>query len=713
MHLSADPGGTGDPTTSPLFVGIWKVRVRRGAGGAVAGQISQINGPNEDANHNGRLDPGEDTNVNGLLDAGGQPYGLVVAGPVFGSGTQTWGGTTHTLPASEARLDRSLYGCADNVKATIFKSGTTALAVSQAVTWEVIKNNGQVVDTEKGFAFSAGPANTYVSVPVPLRSGQPSAVSFNGILETSGLTADEPYTVRARFADTPREAAAAARVSCSPQLLPWRFSLANQDGTQQAAIFGGCDNDQFMDSGENVTYSVAFVNGNRDQDFSDVQAFLSVSGPGANAVKILNSPQDMGRIPGGATTAASFAVRVDPTALAAITVANRQVDMTLTLQANNGNIQLPRQTFTFHHALNSDNETFHYSTDYPAGGREIRDLNRNLQIDKPDVLDPFLGIQLADEDITFNTMFIPGTAAGLVTNTLGQDLNGDGSLDNNERDLIPNGVLDLGILAAASGPTPGQDKVPFNFDLNNGGWNGFRLPYSRPGPTTLANAWEWVHGGVCGTQSSAGPGHLGIWHTGDGNAATPSPTAAACDNHLIASDITTPPGNEFLEDFLESPIIAKVHQTADARGLPYSAEFQRFAVNMNFQTQDENAGANINLENNVDDDSGNCILCQDFSFSYGGVNYQIADFHNAGAGSYPGTPGILQRTFGPLVDPDGSITSGGKTVTGDETGFTGFTQNSNSHSTSPIPTAPPDLIPYPVPTAPTVLASDGTPWTSI
>ena len=33
--------------------------------------------------------------------------------------------------------------------------------------------------------------------------------------------------------------------------------------------------------------------------------------------------------------------------------------------------------------------------DYPGGGvREIRDLNRNLQIDPPDTIDPFTGIQL-------------------------------------------------------------------------------------------------------------------------------------------------------------------------------------------------------------------------------------------------------------------------------------------------------------------------------
>ena len=213
---------------------------------------------------------------------------------------------------------------------------------------------------------------------------------------------------------------------------------------------------------------MTFGNSNRDQDFSDVSATLSVGGPGAAAIRVLNSPQNIGRIPGGQITATTFSLRVDPAALAPIAVNNRLVDLTVTLQASSGNIQLPRQTFTFRHALNSDDETFHYSTDYPQGNvREIRDLNRNLQIDRPDRTDPFLGIVNPDEDITFSSMFVQTGPGSLVTNTLGEDLNGDGNRQNNEFDIIPNGVLDKGILFSSTGPTPVSDKVPFHFDLNN------------------------------------------------------------------------------------------------------------------------------------------------------------------------------------------------------------------------------------------------------
>jgi hypothetical protein len=727
IHLSADPNGDGDTADSQLHTGSWLVRVKLGAGGATPGQITVLTGPVEDTNGNGRLDPGEDTlpagDGDGFLDADGQPYGLVIAGPAFGIGSQNFGGSPHTLPGSVARLDRSLYGCADQVRATVVDAGTNAAAVSAAATFEVINRDGVTVDVEGRVPFtvsgSPGPSySSYTSASIPLRQRTP-ALEHNGILETTGNTAEEPYSVRLVYADSPRPARATARISCTPGLLAWRFQLENENFTQQVAIGGGCDGDQFMDEGENVTYSVAFVNSNRDHSYTDVMASLSIAGPGAAAVQVLNSPQNIGRLPAGQISAATFALRVSASARADIPdPANRLVDVTFTLQANSGNIQLPRQTFAFRHALNSDYETFHYSTDRPLGGREIRDFNRNLQIDRPDVIDPFRGIILPDEDIVFDTMAVAGTATGLIANLLGEDLDNDNVRDSNELDIIPNSLLDKGILVNVTGTS--TPAAPFNFDSHHGGFYAFRSPFSRPGLAT-AQAWEHQRGGVCGFQTAIPDGDAaegfqnqgaGIWHTGDGNPATPSLIATACDNHLLATDGNTD-GTQFIEDFLVSPIIAKVHQTLDGRNLPYTAEFQRLGFNANFQTEDDLTGLNFNLDNNVDDDSGNCLICQEFDFAYGGVDYQIGTFKNTGgAGSDPADLGVPQRTFGSLVDPDGTVV-GQKKVKGDETGFSGFTQNLNVDSSSPIPTAGPDFLPYPTPTAPTVISPfSGLPWTN-
>jgi len=720
VHLTSDLNGDGNTDDSQLVAGTWKVRVKRGAGGATPGSISNLTGAVEDANGNGRLDAGEDLDADGLLDADGQPYGLVISGPVFGSGTQTFNGSGHTFPASRATLDKSLYTCADEVRGSLYDAGTTAPAVTGAAVFEVVNRNGVVVDSEKLVAFTAASGvDSYASAAVPLRESKPVAVPDNGVLETAGVAADEPYSVRLRYPDSPREVTAAARISCQPYLVAWRFQTDGTNWNKQDAVFGGCDNDQNLDSGENVLYSIAFGNANRDQDYSDVQATLAVSGPGAAAVRVLNSPQNIGRLPGGQITSATFSLNVDATALAAITQANRLVDLTLTLASSDVGVQLPRQTFTFRHALNSDDEVFHYSTDYPGGGREIRDLNRNFQIDKPDVVDPFTGIQLPDEDITFNTMFVAGTSGGLVSNTLGEDLNNNSILDAGE-DTLPNNLLDRGVLALAGGPSV-NDKVPFSFDANSGGWLGLRHPFSRPGGAGSAPVWEWQRGGLCGFQSAiADPdtakgfqnNGAGIWHMGDGNAATPASNAAGCDNHSSATDAATPIGNEFYEDILESPIIAKVHQTLDSRGLPYSIEFQRFGANLDHQTQDGNTGGSFNIDNNIDDDTGNCLLCQEFDPNYGGIDYQVANLQ-ASSGVNPTNSGdIRQRTFGPTVDPNGSLSGGNPGVTGDETGFSGFTTSANPNSSSPIPTAFPDFLPYPLPTSPVVLASDGTPWTN-
>src|SRR5207245_3908889 len=163
-------------------------------------------------------------------------------------------------------------------------------------------------------------------------------------------------------------------------------------------------------------------------------------------------------------------------------------------------LRLSRVRYTFSHAINSDKESRHYSTDFPAGGREVRDFNRNLMIDRADAVDPFTGVVWPDEDVTFSSMFVAGDAAGHVTNVLGEEILVNGVLDPGE-DIIPDQRLDRGILTYASGPSP-LDLVPWSLDRNNGGFVPFRHPYSRPGPSILGPAWEYETTGVCGFQTA-------------------------------------------------------------------------------------------------------------------------------------------------------------------------------------------------------------------
>src|SRR5262249_41684718 len=112
VHLTADPNDDGSFADSPIYAGTWRVTVKRGAGGAIPGQVT-ITAPtvaqdadqNEDDNNNGRLDAGEDNNGNGLLDMLGQPYALVVAGPVLAAEAAPSAGP-QSFPGSRITLDR-------------------------------------------------------------------------------------------------------------------------------------------------------------------------------------------------------------------------------------------------------------------------------------------------------------------------------------------------------------------------------------------------------------------------------------------------------------------------------------------------------------------------------------------------------------------------------------------------------------------------------
>jgi hypothetical protein len=730
-HLSSAVSASLPNGGNQLVTGTWKVRVRRGSGGAVAGQISLINGNEEDGNGNGRLDAGEDADGDGLLDAGGQPFALVIAGPVMASGqSQSWNGTSHTLPGSSARLNKYQYSCSDTVVATVLDPGAaSAAAVSADALFQVVNAAGAVLDEERGvsFAESFGGSGDYVSSPLPARLGSP-AVKYNGVLE-----GDNGQALVLRYTDSPRSSESRARFQCTPSILQWSLDV-NGRGNPPSFIGGGCDGDQFLDAGERVTYSIALLNFGRTDDLNDVVATLSPAGPGAGAVRVLDSPKSIGRLPGGQRTGITFSIAVDAAAANALAVANRRVDLVLQLDGGASGARLSRVTYTFGHVINADAEALHYSTDFPAGGREVRDFNRNLQIDRADTIDPFQGVFWPDEDVTFSTLFAPRTVGGKVSNTLGEDLNDNGVLDPGE-DVIPNGRLDRGILAFASGPSAG-DKVPWNFDTSDGGWFPLRSSFSKAAGMSANPVWEYkgggvcvlgptpgkacfssaqcgtggtcaMHTGICGFQTArADPdispwfqnGGAGIWHTGDGDPATPDANANACDGYPFPTQGQTPDMTEIYFDVLHSPIIAKVNQVNDPRGFPYTVEFQRLGFNMNIQTSDYSGGS-IDLDNDIDSDARNCLLCMYIYTRFPDL-YTLAVFHTYNQGINP-VSSVSQRTFGPLEDPDHTFAQN-RVINGDETGFTGFTANTNPDSGNPIPTADPDFLPYPIPGAPQV-----------
>ena len=734
IHLTFDRNNDTSPADSQIHLGTWRVSVRRGAGGAIAGQIT-VTGPNEDLNNNRRLDANEDTNANGLLDLGGQTYALVVSGPVYLAEAAPSKGPS-SFPKSAVTLDKIRYSCEDTLVETIVDStpGAGVSRSTSSATFTVRNAAGVIVDTETLVPFTAlvSPGST-LSSALPIRFTSSPAPN-NGILEVdTGMTIVNTYSPSGQTA-----VSASARVDCAPNFVPSFFALK---GTQnigfgpQTAVGGGCDNDDNLDAGEVVTYGIALSNrgrdwpGDRSDDYSDVVATLTPSGPGAAAISVIDSPKNLGRIPQGQAQAVYFHVKVDATLANGLAIANRVVTMTLTLGSLNRGRRINQQSYAFTSVINADRETLHYSTDFPNGGRQVRDLNRNQLIDRPDVVDPVLLFKLPDEDVTFSSLFTPvgsnaqcvgagkplpcctgagtGTCSTLVSNTLGEDLDNDGSLDHGETDIMPNGVLDRGILFSSSGPSTG-DKVPWNFDSINGGWVTYRHPASNATGISANPMWEYKTNGLCGAQTSGGLNKLGIWHTDDGVA--DSPTATACHNFVVPNSAATENRVELVGDILQSPVIAKVHQLPDTRGFSYGVEFQRFGANMNDELWDAAyTGMALNVDNDLDNDTTDSFAGEEFDDYYARYGFwSYGSTFNFAAGNGFGYTGIdgtsyfpYQRTFGPLIDPDLS-TSTTKTITGDETGFSGFISAANGTATrtSPIPPAGPDYLKFPFGTKP-------------
>src|SRR4029079_6797072 len=110
-----------------------------------------------------------------------------------------------------------------------------------------------------------------------------------------------------------------------------------------------------------------------------------------------------------------------PSAGGPVPAASRLVTLRLDLDSSERGTRLARQSYSFTQALNSDRDERRYSTDFIAGGREVRDLNRNGVIDPPGQTDPVLGYQLPAEDATFSSLFSgSGAPAGHFTNELGE-----------------------------------------------------------------------------------------------------------------------------------------------------------------------------------------------------------------------------------------------------------------------------------------------------
>jgi hypothetical protein len=510
-------------------------------------------------------------------------------------------------------------------------------------------------------------------------------VAGNGILEVA-----DGYSLRYRYnAGQPTASEASARIECAPTLRATPMDLRGPN--RPFLVTGGCDNDDFLDSGETIVLTVNFQN-TGEAVLREAEASLVCTNPAGNAsnpcskVRILDSPKRLGVLPTSLDAAEppgqapSFQIQIDPT-VTSIPFNDRVVDLTLMLGAASTDVSVgldrdasPAQSFTQRFALHSDLEVFHYSTDHATGtaGEFVwRDFNRDGGITSPTdprvlspgvgPLDPitrrFANTELPQEAQVFQSLFATGT---------------------NVRDTAKDGLRGPG------GPPAGLGEdifdPPFDFDASGDpadeGFAPVRAPYSLAGG--VSQQWRFGQSGECGFQTQTS-GRAGVWKTA--NAAIPAFSGGAnnCPNYAMPADTTTPLNVEEYLDVLTSPVLRRVQPLKDARGFDFQARITRFSWNENVQLANEYAIVSTEINNNLDIDSRSFNL---FDGGYFQAFYSTTYYFGPiGSSSGTGASGAsFQRTFGPAFDSNQSAYVGNnpnvkqtplnsRTVDSDDTGF--------------------------------------------
>jgi hypothetical protein len=614
----------------------------------------------------------------------GQPFGLAIAGPVYNSRT-----------SSTVSFNRNVYNCSDRTVQLSVADGSRILAnTRQAETSanvglrtrvEAVDPNGVIQDTEGGLTFSDCGAVSCAGVPsgttvlrvgkqnhflsnarrlqfIANRPGALNPINNNGIVEVKS-----GWTLRAVYDDqsptnpggpVPDDALNVARVDCNPTLGPVLLFPAGGAGSgdpqRRTLVTGGCDvgrniggrGDFYFDAGEAIVYQVGFANQNLDGTIN-MRATLSCTDPvpgGANPCTFLSPlPQtvELGEIPGGREGIAAWTVNVD-VGVKTLATADRAVDLVVSFQSRGTDWSgvLDTQTYTFREAVQADTEFLNYHTDFPGGGTQASDRNRDGNITTVAAGSEARNLELQ----TFKPLNDTGTCSAGRCSNISRTCSINADCTN------PNSAI--------------ASLMPWHFDSNNGGFTALRAPDSKTGGPGVAQnslAWFYSTGGGCGWQTqnngvvgSSSTLPKGTWHAGHGPVGT-FRAAGACPTYTVPSDPLTAPLVEFLHDVLDSPIMQRINTAPDARGINFDIRLEGLGWNETEHFQDTSSFTQVEIDSNIDD--GGPVTLND-SYSY------RLPFGSTGPKTGPQNS---QRTFGPLRDSDGSLAT--KTgVNGDEVG---------------------------------------------
>ncbi len=483
-------------------------------------------------------------------------------------------------------------------------------------------------------ALTDGAAATEHSGTLDVRDGQRIRARY--LDESDGVS--DPNKVRLGFASM--------RCGVYASIGGVLFGQFGRDQSQ--LVEGGCERDarglftfgfpdRYMDSGETIGFRVAFQSAELE-DLIDVVASLrcvladadSPEGcrpgtsdcpdpdrrnnpPCGSLLTILDSPKTIGDLPAAQVATPGFSIRMGTIA------GTPEVDMILGVSARKSG--RPAETlFVLRNTLNVDEESYFYSTDFPAGGTEVRDWPALSVGSSPsnEVLDnPTSNAGDFDSDYRFDTMQFSslqatgrnlslsgpwnfesgkqGFTVGLNNTTTGWFTE---TIANWGEDKNFNGVLDYFCTGSLTTACPGEFPLNLcgrcslstatictdNLDCGPNGscavstalgtcfsdedrdpQNGF-LDDNR----SAAGGCGWQTNGTTNNPNQPG----GVWHTGRIGSAGVSPCLVSGSAAGACQDYETLQGTSNLKieyEILLSPEVQKVNQcTTDLGPLPAS-----------------------------------------------------------------------------------------------------------------------------------------------
>ncbi len=422
---------------------------------------------------------------------------------------------------------------------------------------------------------------------------------------------------------------------------------------------GASDPDRYLDAGEIVQYDVSFrsmtdasnvtvalraVRADADSPASCAPGSLDCSDPDrvnnplATELSILGSPVVLASVPAGVPQTVSFTIHVADEVLG-----TPKTELLVDVTSGATHEILVART-----SLDVDEQSVYYSTDFPLGGVQDRDLNGDGTIENPIVGGPFHGRY---ETTVWSDLTAGGTLNAGLNSPWNFDITGGGFVSGISATTDPDQFTDVIAQWGEDTNFNGADNrrcqnapeigcVRDQFCPGSIHMSCQSIEQRDPPDTVLNRSWN-IRGG-CGHQTKA-PGRCsilttlgcytsadcpqgtgtcvenptgvgGVWHTGRiGGTTDPVCLGSGSGNRCQAYETISGAGDLRWFELLLTPVVAKVHTGTDADGDPtHAAEIRNFAWNLSLDLSDGYATFTWELDNRNDIVRG---VCDNWTYS--------------------------------------------------------------------------------------------------